>query len=140
MVVGLRITWYGRLEKGKRYHKWLSEASLMEKYPRLFANSEQNKALVEEVGLWRGEEWTWQFEWEKVLVDSFRKEVDRVRTIDTRWGGCENLEKLHYRAILSQECYDFLLLYNFEQDEEHVFKQIWHLPVPCNTQAFVEIV
>ena len=55
MVVGLRITWYGRLEKGRRYHKWLSEASLMEKYPRLFANSEQNKALVEEVGLWRGE-------------------------------------------------------------------------------------
>ena len=48
MVVGLRITWYGRLEKGKRYHKWLSEASLMEKYPRLFANSEQNKALVEQ--------------------------------------------------------------------------------------------
>lgn len=63
--------------------KWLGEAPLRQKFPRLFSISKDKDKVIEQIGRWtyRGCEWNleWRrerFEWEREQQEQLMREID----------------------------------------------------------------
>jgi len=61
---------------------WLGENKLKDKYPRIFANSNQKEAMVVDVEEHIQNRWEWSiswkrnlFEWEKPIVEKFIQQI-----------------------------------------------------------------
>jgi len=44
---------------------WIEDLPLRDKYPRIFANSNQKKARLVEVGNWYENQWKWNILWRR---------------------------------------------------------------------------
>nr|KYP67558.1 Putative ribonuclease H protein At1g65750 family [Cajanus cajan] len=49
--------------------KWLGDQSLLEAFPRIFVNSNQQQNKVADMGTWEGQEWRWCFQWRRNWFD-----------------------------------------------------------------------
>ena len=62
---------------------WIRDLPLRDKYPRIFANSNQKEARLLEVGNWYENQWKWNvlwrkewFEWEKPMVEEMMQHIE----------------------------------------------------------------
>jgi hypothetical protein len=124
---------------------WVAGLSLQERFPRLFSISNQQDAMLSDVGWWEDGVWNWRllwrrnfFVWEETLLLHLRQVLAQVTLLEAedRWMWIPRGEDV-FSVKSMYVCLDTILLNHVTRSptEDFAFKFIWKSGAPSKVCA-----